>query len=137
MSMSTTLDQLATPVTTERSRAIAAGVGRVLFGLPFAVFGLFHLVGAKDMAAMVPAWVPGGGTFWVVLTGVAMIAASISLVSDRLVRWSGPLLALLLFTYAFTLHLPGVLDGNQMSMPGFLKDLALGGAAVAIGLRKR
>ena len=39
-------------------------VGRILFALPFAVFGLMHFMAGGDMAGMVPSWGPGGG-FWV------------------------------------------------------------------------
>lgn len=61
---------------------LTSTVARILFALPFLVFGLMHFVGADSMAGMVP--VPGG-VFWVYLTGVAMVAAAVAIISARMV----------------------------------------------------
>lgn len=110
-------------------------VGRVLFAVPFAVSGLNHLTMASAMAPMVPAWVPGGGAFWVVLTGLAMIAAAVSIASNRLVQWSAPLLALLLGVFVVTLHVPALAGGDPMAMVSILKDTGLIGAALFLAGR--
>ncbi|MBC8193929.1 MAG: DoxX family protein, partial [FCB group bacterium] len=34
-------------------------IGRYLFTVPFALFGLMHLMMANDMAGLVPSWLPG------------------------------------------------------------------------------
>ena len=101
-------------------------LGRVIFALPFAIFGLFHFINADGMAGMVP--VPGGA-IWVYLTGLAMIAASVSILIKKKSGLASMLLGILLLLYAFTVQLPMVLGGDQMAMGQVLKDLALAGAA--------
>lgn len=105
--------------------------GRILFALPFAVFGLMHLMAAKDMAGMVPGWVPGG-VFWVYLTGVALIAATVAIIAKKQISLAALLLGVLMFVFVLTVHLPGLMGGNQMAMSGLLKDFSLGGAAFMI-----
>lgn len=108
--------------------------GRIIFSLPFVIFGLFHFINGGQMAGMVPGFIPGG-IFWVYVTGLAMIAAAVSFFTGRYARLAGILLAVLLGIFVLTIHLPGLLGGNQMSMPGLLKDFALaGGALVVAGL---
>ena len=50
-------------------------LGKWLFAVPFLVFGVFHFLGAKDMAGMVPF----GGEIMVYITGVALVAAAVSM----------------------------------------------------------
>lgn len=109
--------------------------GKILYALPFAIFGLGHLANAGSMAAVVPSFVPGG-VFWVYVTGLAMLAAAISIISGKLVKLSGILLAVLLITFALTVMLPGLGNENeqikQMSFVGLMKDLSLAGAALFV-----
>jgi len=109
-------------------------VAKILFALPFGIFGLLHFMGAKDMAGMVP--IPGG-VIWIYITGIAMLAASIAIIANKMGRLASFGLALLLLIYILTLHLPGL--GNeatmQMSMMSLLKDMGLmGGALTYAGL---
>ena len=111
-------------------------IGRILFALPFAVFGILHFINAGGMAGLVPAWVPGG-VFWVYLTGLALIAATVAIVAKKYISLASLLLAILMFVFVLTIHLPMLIGGNQMAMSGLLKDFALGGAALMIsGLYK-
>lgn len=106
---------------------LTSKISRYLYSIPFILFGAFHFMGADNMAGMVP--IPGG-VFWVYLTGTAMLAAGISFLIGKMDYWAGIGLGALLLIYAFSIHLPGVLEGsNQMAMPNMLKDLALAGAA--------
>jgi len=109
-------------------------IGHYLFAIPFAVFGLFHFMNASSMAGMVP--LPGG-VIWVYLTGVALIAASISFIMRKKVRLAGTLLGIMLIIFVLSIHLPGTIGADgpqamQMSMAALLKDLALAGAAFYI-----
>ena len=106
-------------------------VGRILFALPFAVFGLMHFMAAGDMAGMVPSWVPGG-VFWVYLTGLALISATVAIIAKKHISLAALLLGILMFVFVLTIHLPMVMGGNQMAMSSVLKDFALGGAALMI-----
>ncbi len=106
-------------------------IGRIIFAIPFLVFGINHFIYAKMMVGLVPSFVPGG-IFWVYAVGVGLIAASISIAINKMVKISGLLLALLLLSFDLTIHLPGL--GNpqtaQMAMGGLLKDTALLGGAI-------
>jgi len=106
-------------------------VGRIVFAVPFAVFGMMHLMMANNMAGMVPGWVPGG-VFWVYLTGLALIAATISLITKKHIYLASILLAILLFVFVLTIHLPMILGGDQMAMGSLLKDMSLAGGALLI-----
>lgn len=102
-------------------------IGRYLYALPFGVFGILHFVNAGQMAGMVP--IPGG-VFWVYLTGLAMLAACVSLVIEKKARLAAILLGVMLIIFVLSIHLPAVIGGEmQSSMPNLLKDLALAGGA--------
>ncbi len=100
--------------------------GRMLYAIPFAIFSLFHFMNAEGMSGMVP--VPGG-IFWVYLTGVAMLAAAVSIIIKKKSALATLLLGILLIVYALSIQLPMVLGGNEMAMGQVLKDFALAGAA--------
>ncbi len=103
-------------------------VGRFLFGIPMLLFGVFHFMDGSGMVQVVPAWIPGG-LFWVYLTGIALIAAGISILFRMMDYLAAVLLGVLLLIFALTIHLPAVAGGNDAQMPNLLKDLALAGAA--------
>ena len=108
--------------------------GRILFAAPFIVFALGHFgPSAEHMAGMVP--VPGG-IFWIYFTGLALLAAGVSIATGKLVKLSGILLAVLLLTFALTIFLPGLgaadAQMKQMAFIGLLKDTSLAGAALFI-----
>ncbi len=105
-------------------------IGRVVFALPFVVFGVFHLMKGDAMAGMVP--VPGG-VFWIYFTGLAMIAGAVGLITKILGKWAALGLALLLAIFVVFIHIPGLSNPQmqQMAMMGILKDTALCGAALS------
>lgn len=106
-------------------------VARSLYAVPFFVFGCFHLYSAPMMAGMVPHILPGA-VYWVYLTGVCMIAASIAIVTQKQGALAYYLLAALLFVYIAAVHIPGLMVPamKQMSMIMALKDVGLMGAAL-------
>jgi|AntRauTorcE11898_2_1112593.scaffolds.fasta_scaffold34397_1 uncharacterized membrane protein len=104
-------------------------IGRIVFALPFAIFGILHFINAGQMAGFVPAFIPGG-VIWVYLTGAALLAASISILAQKMTRLACILLGVLLLIFVLTIHLPGVIEsGGESGMPNLLKDLALAGAS--------
>ena len=100
---------------------------RFLYGLPMIMFGVFHFMKGKQMEGMVPSFFPLK-IFWVYLTGVALIAAGISIITKIQARLASLLLALMLLVFVVLIHLPGLMD----SMPNLLKDTALMAAALMI-----
>ncbi len=108
-------------------------VGRILFALPFGIFGLFHFMNGSQMAGMVP--IPGG-VFWIYVTGAALLAASVAIIIEKKARLACVLLGVMLVIFALSIHLPGVISSggeDAASMSNLLKDLALAGGAWALG----
>ena len=94
---------------------------------------MMHLMMAGNMTGMVPSWVPGG-VFWVYVTGMALVAAAVSIISKKQIYLASLLLALLLVVFVMTIHLPGLFNEAtmQMAMGGMLKDISLAGGALLI-----
>ncbi len=90
-------------------------VGRVaravrwVFGVSALAFGLAHLTGVRDTAAMVPTWMPLGGDFWAVLTGIAFVLAGIAILSGVLDVLAARLLALMLLIFSAVALVPLIL----------------------------
>ena len=109
-------------------------IGRVVYALPFLVFGAFHFMNASMMSTMVPAFIPGG-VFWIYFTGAAMIAAAVSIMANRLTTYACIGLSLMLLVFIVTMHIPNLQNPQmgQMAMISLLKDMSLAGAAMFIG----
>ena len=109
-----------------------ATFGRILFGLPFGIIGLNHLLMKDVFLGMMSSFVPGGG-FTIMLTGVILILASISIIINKYVVITCYSLAALLLLFIITIHLPGLFTGNyEMALFGLLKDTSLMGGALMI-----
>ena len=106
-------------------------IARIAFAIPFAFFGVNHFIMGSKMGSAVPSFIPGG-VFWIYFTGLSLIAASISLITNIKTKLSMRLLALMLLIFILTIHLPGVFNPEtaMMSTMGLLKDLALAGSAL-------
>jgi hypothetical protein len=80
--------------------AAASGAGRVLVlgpvfeAVALAIFAAEHFLAARDLLVIVPRWIPGA-LFWTYFVGAALLAAAISFIAWRYVRWSASLVALL------------------------------------------
>jgi uncharacterized membrane protein YphA (DoxX/SURF4 family) len=83
----------------EPSRRFAATV-RWIFGLCAVDFGLTQLTGIHATAIFVPKWIPLGGNFWAVATGIFFVLAGIGIVSGMLDVLAARLLALMLFVFS-------------------------------------
>ncbi|MGB9028892.1 MAG: hypothetical protein WCC27_02130 [Acidobacteriaceae bacterium] len=96
-----------------RRFAAASGAGKILAlgpvfeAAPLAVFAAEHFTAARDLAPIVPHWLPWH-LFWVYFVGAALLAAAISFIVWRHVRWSAALLALLFLIIVVTLDLPNI-----------------------------
>lgn len=108
-------------------------IGRILFALPFAIFGLNHFLMIDYYIGELTSFIPGS-SFTVLLTGVALIAASVSMIIKKYIKISCVLLAILLLLFILTIHIPQLFD-ETTKMPaliGLLKDTALMGGALMI-----
>jgi uncharacterized membrane protein len=112
--MSAGIVTLAAGLALVRSRFHAASgadkvivLGPVFEAAPLAVFAMEHFLDAHDLMQMVPRWLPGH-LFWTYFVGACLVAAAISFVAWRCVRWAATLLALLFLIIVATIDLPGL-----------------------------
>ncbi|NWJ50976.1 MAG: DoxX family protein [Bacteroidetes bacterium] len=110
-----------------------ATFGRILFGLPFGIIGLNHFLMKDVFLGMMSSFVPGGG-FTIMLTGVILILASISIIINKYVVITCYSLASLLLLFIITIHIPGLFDPKQfeLALIELLKDTGLMGGALMI-----
>jgi uncharacterized membrane protein len=93
--------------------AAASGASRILVlgpvfeAVALAIFAMEHFLGARDMMGIVPRWLPGP-LFWTYFVGASLLAAAISFIAWRYVRWSALLLSLLFLIIVATIDLPNL-----------------------------
>jgi hypothetical protein len=73
---------------------------RWVFGLCSIDFGVTHLTQVADVATLVPAWMPLGGRFWTIFTGIAFTLAGLSILAGVLDVMAARLLALMLLVFS-------------------------------------
>ena len=112
-----------------------------LLAIVLIVFGIEHFVHPRNMLIYVPPWIPGGLT-WVYIVGAACILVAVSFMLNQMVKVTAYLLALLLFSFVFGVHLPNYLNTadpeyRQMAFLNILKDTALAAFALYIASNAR
>jgi putative oxidoreductase len=100
------------------------GLGKYLFAIPFAIFGIFHFMNADGMAGMAY-----DQPILVYISGAALIAAALSMLIGKMDKLASTMLGILLLLFVFLIHLKGAIGGDQAAMGGLLKDLMLAGAS--------
>jgi putative oxidoreductase len=108
-------------------------IGRILFAIPFAIFGINHFLMTDYYVGMLTSFIPLGA-YTIILTGIMLIAASISIISGKFVKLSTLLLALLLFLFIVTIHLPHLFSDTDKTSTiiALLKDISLMGGSLMI-----
>jgi len=106
---------------------------RILFAIPWIIFGIQHYMYAGFVATLVPAYMPVR-IFWVYFTGTAMIAAGISFIIDRKVKLAATLLGIMLSIFILLIH-TATLSADWHSSIHWtraLQDITIAGAAFAL-----
>jgi len=105
-------------------------VVRWIFGVSSILFGLAHFTGARQVAPMVPKWMPFGGNFWAILTGIAFALAGIAILRGILDVPAARLLALMLSMFSVLVLAPGAVArrGNHIAWGSNAYNLAVVGA---------
>ena len=108
-------------------------LGRIIFAIPFALFGINHFLMMDYYVGMITSFIPFGA-YTVVLTGLMMIASSISIISKLYVKFSTILLAILLFIFIVTIHIPHLFTeaDKTITIVALLKDISLMGGSLMI-----
>ncbi|MFT5145045.1 MAG: putative oxidoreductase, partial [Thalassolituus oleivorans] len=105
-------------------------LGRVLFALPFIMFGFGHLTGAADMAGMVPSFLPMP-VIIVYATGLLLVVGGLALAAGFRTKQAALALAVFVLLTAVLVHLPNA-GADMGSFSNLMKDLGLGGALLMI-----
>ena len=120
---------------------ILSRIAIFLLAIVLIVFGIEHFVHPRNMLIYVPTWIPGGLT-WVYIVGAACILVAVSFMLNQMVKATAYLLALLLFSFVFCVHLPNYLNTadseyRQLAFLNILKDTALAAFALYIASNAR
>jgi uncharacterized membrane protein len=107
--------------------------GRFLFAIPFALFGINHVVMAKYYEGMLTSFIPFGA-YTIVLTGLLLIAISISIMTRWYVKQAAYALAALLFLFIVAIHIPHLFadEDHSITIIALLKDISLLGGSLMI-----
>jgi hypothetical protein len=97
-----------TDVAQARGLDKVVALSNLWFAAPLAVFGALHLAAAEGLATMVPSYMPWK-LFWAYFFGFALLAASLSISTKILVRWSGLLFGVAMFCFVAMMDIPGSL----------------------------
>jgi uncharacterized membrane protein len=108
-------------------------IGRFLYALPFGVMGLNHFFFTDYYIGNVSSFIPLG-PYTVMLTGVFLIMASISILINKYVKISTILLAILLLIFILSIHIPGLFNPQfwRVALIELLKDTSLMGGSLMI-----
>ena len=108
-------------------------IGRILFALPFIVFGLNHFIMVDFFTGMLNSFIPGT-SFTIILTGIALIAAGVSIILKKYIKLSCLLLAIMLFIFIVSIHIPQLFDPTKklLALMSLLKDVTIMGGALMI-----
>jgi uncharacterized membrane protein len=116
---------------------IISRISIVLLALVMAVFGVYHFVSPQNLVGYVPSFLPNAGNLWVYVPGAAFILAAIAFITNKMVKLAGYLLAILLFVFVLTIHLPNFMNAGdpglrQSALINLLKDTAIAAFAMHI-----
>jgi uncharacterized membrane protein len=116
-----------------RGLDILVVLGPVFFAAPLATFGAEHLVSARLIKELVPAWIPFH-LFWTYFVGIALLCAALSLALNKCVRLAAPLLGTMFFLFVALIHAPNVVSHphDRFFWAIALRDLSFGAGAWAL-----
>jgi putative oxidoreductase len=108
-------------------------LGRILFAIPFIIFGINHFVMKDYYLGMLTSFIPTGG-YTIIITGIMLIVAGISIATKQYVKFCTLMLALLLFIFIITIHIPHLfIPGDKTAtLIALLKDISLMGGSLMI-----
>lgn len=110
---------------------------RWTFGFCSVFFGLGHLTAVETVVPLVPKWLPLGGSFWAVLTGIAFVLAGLAIISGVLDILAARLLGIMLLVFSALSLVPLIFASphNHVAWGGNAYNLTAVGAAWIIAER--
>ncbi len=99
------------------------GLGKYFYAIPLGIIGLLHFMAAGDMAASAP-----GGEIMVYFTGLALVAAAVSIAIGKMDKLASVLLAVMLLLFIIP-HAQGMAE-DPGELGNILKNISLAGGAL-------
>jgi uncharacterized membrane protein len=95
-----------------------ADTGRFLIAVALVVFAVQHFLYARFVANLIPSWIPAR-LFWAYFTGIAFVAAAISIATKKMLGMAAMLLGTMFLLWVVLLHIPrvagAVRNGNEVT----------------------
>lgn len=116
---------------TARWTAKIALVARLTFGLSAVLFGLAHFTNPKGPVHLIPHWMPLGGPFWILISGIGFMLAGVAILGGVLTALAARWLALMLLI--FEIVLVPIICGSphlHQAWGGTAYNLAVAGAVL-------
>lgn len=95
--------------------------GRILFALPFAIFGLNHFFMESFFSGMLTTFIPGGG-FTIIFTGLLLLVTSILIIIRKFEKEAALSLSIMLSLFILTIHIPHLINPETMNPDFIYKD---------------
>jgi len=107
--------------------------GPIFYAAPLAGFGTEHFTLTKDIASIIPAWIPWH-VFWAYFVGACFIVGPLSLVTKIQARLAASLLALTFFLFVVLMDVPGWVQNprDRFAAALALRELSFSGGALAL-----
>lgn len=107
-------------------------LGPIFYAAPLAAFGTEHFTLTKEIASIIPRWIPWH-YFWTYFVGSCFIAAAFSLVTRIQARLAASLLALTFFLFVALMYIPATLrhPDNRIFLTIALRETSFSGGALA------
>jgi hypothetical protein len=112
---------------------IGNDAGRWLISISLVVFAVQHFMYARFVANLIPAWIPAH-LFWAYFTGIAFVAAAVSIATKKMLGLAAMLLGTMFFLWVILLHIPRVAgairNGNEVT--SLFVAVAMGGLSFVL-----
>ena len=107
--------------------------GPLFYVAPLAAFGTEHFTLTKEIASIVPAWIPWH-MFFAYFVGTCFLLAPLSIVTRIRARLAASLLALTFFLFVVLMDAPGVAQNprDRIAWALMLRELSFSGGALAL-----
>jgi uncharacterized membrane protein len=109
--------------------------GSLFFAIPMGVFATEHFTDTKDIAALVPRWIPAH-TFWAYAVGLGFLCAGLSMAVRVQARLAAALVAMTFLIFVCVMDLPGAFahPHSRFAWAFVLRELSFGSGAFAFAL---
>ncbi len=90
-------------------------IGAILYSIPIISFGILHFMYGKDVATMVPSWIPFH-LFWIYFAGIALLGSGMAIILKIKSGLIASLLGLMILIWFIILHIPDVIASSPVDL---------------------